>query len=187
MKKKGQEGGPLGEIILIFTAVIVGIVMIGQVFDTQNIVTELQSVTDESDSLSSCYGYNLSGTDLWDVNESNSACNITLTNWYDSGNWRASESQCYLSSVVVTNSTGTLTLTESTDYNLFEESGIIQFLNTANTNNNSLTDNATLTDYSFCGEGYNKEASSRGVAKLWGIFGALIILSAAVYGVRRWF
>jgi hypothetical protein len=185
MNKKGQEGAPLGEIILIFVGVIMGIAMIGQVFDTQNLVTELQSVTDESDSLSSCYGYNLSETGLWDVNESNSACNITLSNWYDSGNWRASESQCYLSSVVVTNSTGTV-LTESTDYNLFEDSGIIQFLNTTSTNNNSLADNITLTDYSFCDEGYNKEASSRGVAKLWGIFGALIILSAAVYGIRRW-
>jgi len=181
-----KRGASVGEIVMIFVAVIFGIAMLTQVINTQSIVTNLQSVTDESVDLGAgCYAFNISGTELWEVNESDPDCNITVSQWYS--DWRASEPQCYLSGVVVTNSTGTLTLTEDTDYIVHESEGIIQFLNTAKTNSNSLKDNVTKIDYNYCGEGYNKDSSSRSIAKLWGVFGALIIAAAALYGIRRWF
>lgn len=183
MNNKGQFN--LGGVILMFIVVIVCVALLGQIIDTQAQVTDLQSVTDESTDLGSCYVYNLSGTGLYEVNESNSACNVTVNNWYS--DWRASESQCYPSSVAVTNSTGTLTLTEGTDYNLYASSGLIQYLNTSNTNNNSLADNVTLTDYDFCAEGYNKDSGARGIAGLWSLFAVFIILAGVIfYGIKYW-
>ncbi len=177
MNKKGQLG-QLGVIIMIFVAIILGLALSTQIFNTQNLVTEKQDVTDEEQSLTTCY------TSDNQVNESNSDCNITVNSWYPTGDWRASETQCNIGSVVVTNSTGGLTLIEGTDYNLFAGSGLLQFLNTTNTD--SLAENLTLSDYNYCGEGYNKDASSRGIAGLWGLFAAFIILGATFYGIREW-
>lgn len=189
MNKKGQVTSSLslGEILVIFVAIMIGIAMLGYVFSQQSVATELQPVTDESDDLgTSCYAFNISGTGYWEVNESNSACNLTVSNWYDTDDWKASASECNLDSVVVTNSTGTLTLTEGTDYNLYEGSGVIQMLNTSSTNSNSLGDNETATDYNYCADGYNTDSGARGIAGFWGLFSVLIILAAAVYGIRNW-
>lgn len=185
-----NKGQTTGELVLIFIGIIVGLALFVQIIDTQNQVTEKQAVTDESDDLgTSCYVYNLSGTATatWEVNESDSDCNITVDKWYDSDDWRASEGQCNIGSVVVTNSSGALTLTEGTDYNLYAGTGIIQMLNTENTNSSLIQDNTTAIDYNYCAEGYNKDASSRSIAGLWGLFAALIIAGAAIYGIRRWF
>lgn len=187
MNKKGQIAG-LGTLMIIFIGVIVTLAMFPSVINTQNLVTEKQDVSNEVDNLgTSCYVFNATGTGYWEVNESDSNCNLTVSNWYSSDDWRASDSQCNLGDVVVTNSTGTKTLTEGTDYNLYAGTGILQMLNTADTTSNSLGDNLTHTDYDYCGEGYNPDSGSRGVARMWGIFAALIILAAAVFGIKRWF
>jgi hypothetical protein len=185
MNKKGQMN--FGAIIMVFVAVIVTLSLFPTIVNTQNIATQKQSVAGEQFNLgTSCYGFNVSGTsNSWEVNESNSACNLTVANWYSSGDWRTLDSQCYLGSVVVANTTGT-TLTSGTDYNLYSSTGIIQMLNTAETSNETLQNNLTSISYNYCGEGYNPDSGSRGVANLWSLFAALIIAGAALFGLKSW-
>lgn len=177
MNKKGEL--TTGGVVLIFVGIIVGIVLISAIAGYQNQVTALQSVTDETTDLSATGCLTSDGQ----VNESNSACNLTATHWYDSGDWRESESQCYLSSVTVGNST--TDLTSATDYNLYASSGLVQMLNTTETTNSSFG-NDVLVDYSFCSEGYNKDGSSRSVAGLWTLFAALALVAFVLFGIREW-
>ena len=167
MKKnnKGQVG--LYLIFAMLVIVVVGAALFNSSAASVDIMTQKQTITDETTNLTvSCYA---SGQ----VNESNSNCNITVDQWYDTGDWRASDSQCYLSSVTVSNATGT-SLTLNTDYKLFTDTGIVQMLNTTDTNSTLLGENV-LIDYSYCGEGYNKDSGSRAMARLILIFFAMII------------
>jgi len=177
MNKKGQVAG-LGTIILIAVGLIFALALFEPIINTQSELTDLQSVVDESEDLSATTCYTPNGS----INESNSDCNITVDNWYPTGDWRASESQCYLSSVTVGNST--TDLTENTDYNLDTDAGVIQMLNTTTTANSSFG-NTVLADYSYCGEGYNKDSSSRSVAGLISLFAALAILAFTLIGLRN--
>jgi len=176
MNNKAQLN--VGTVVMLAVGIILGAVFMVSVVDQQSLLTDKQPVTDEQHSLSSCY------TGGNQVNESNTACNVTVDQWYVSGDWRASEGQCNLESVVVTNSTGGLVLVVETDYNLFADSGVIQFLNTTDTE--ALGSNLTLVDYNFCDSGYNKDSSSRGLARTFSLFFALIVLAFAVVGVREW-
>lgn len=169
MNKKAQTAG-LGEMMLIFVAVIIGLALIGQVIDTQSQVTEKQSVDNQSIDVSSAY--------VGD-NEVNESINFTI---YSQSDWKQSE--CPLTSVALRNGAGT-SLAEDTDYTLYANQGVFSLLNTSKTVPQTSL-NLTYADYSHCEDGYNTDASSRGVARLWSIFGALIILSAAIYGIRRW-
>jgi len=79
-----------------------------------------------------------------------------------------------------------LNRTSGTDYNLYSSTGIIQMLNTAETSNETLQNNLTSISYNYCGEGYNPDSGSRGVANLWSLFAALIIAGAALFGLKSW-
>lgn len=162
--KKGQIG-VIG-IVTLFVGIIFCLALLTPIFDTQSQMTTKQVVSDESNLLSSCYTGDLQ------VNESNSACNITLAN--APTGWKLTEGQCALGSVVVTNSTGGLVLEEGTDYNLFAQTGVLQFLNTTDTT--ELAGNITLSDYNYCADGYNTDSGSRSVAALIGLFAVLALL-----------
>jgi hypothetical protein len=178
MDKKGELN--TGGVVLIFIGIIVAFALIGAIASVQNQVTTLQSTTGESTDLSatSCFI-----PALGHVNVSNSLCNLTADYWYPSGDWRASESQCYLSSATVGN--GTVTYTANTDYRLFEEEGVVQLLNTTTTTNATSGNNAVLA-YSFCDEGYNKDGGSRSMAGLWTLFAALAIVAFVLLGIKEW-
>jgi len=184
MNRKGQQNNPLMTIILLAMILFIGLAFATSVANTKSTQTDKRAVTNESDNLgTSCYVYNLSNTSLWEVNESDSNCNITVDNWYS--DWRASESKCNLGSVAVTNSTGTLTLTEGTDYNLYEDSGLIQFLNTSKTSNDSLKDNLTYTDYNYCGSGYLTSSGDRGILSLIPTMMILVLIGAGIIAIRK--
>ncbi len=172
--KKGEMG--IGGIVLLFMGIIVALSLIGPIFDAQGQMTKLLTVTDESDTLSTSCMLDIGGDIRFSVNESNSACNITANAWYPAGDWRRLESQCYISSVTVGNSTENFVA--NTDYKVFASEGIIQMLNTSDTQNGSA--NTTLSDYSYCGEGYNKSSSSRTIATLIGLFAALALMAFAL-------
>lgn len=161
----------MGAIILI----LVGMAFITTVADTKSTQTSLLTTSDEQSNLQtlSCY------TSEGQVNESNSACNITVDNWYTSGDWRESEGQCYLSSVTLANDTGT-ELTLDTDYRLFDSSGIIQLLNTTTTENSSdtMSNNLVEVDYSYCGEGYLTSSGDRGLANLFPTLMIIVLIIA---------
>lgn len=177
MKNKKGEGNPL---MLIFGAIILvllALAFITSVANTKSTQTDLLSASDEQSNLMTlgCY------TDDGEVNESVAACNITVDNWYATGDWRASESQCYLSSVVVSNDTGTA-LELDTDYAIHSDAGIIQLLNTSDTANSSdiMSDNLLEVDYSYCGAGYLTSSGDRGLANLWTTMMILVLIGVLV-------
>ena len=165
---------------MLFMGIIVALSLMTDIINTQDLMTSLQSVVDESTDLSDNGCLNNSGN----VNTTNPNCNITVSKW--ANDWRASESQCALSSVVVTNSSGA-TLSANTDYVLYASSGIVSMRDTAATKNTT-NGNVILVDYSYCDAGYNKDSSSRGIARLISLFAALAILGFVTIGIRnQWF
>lgn len=152
---------------------ILGAVLIAVIADQTLINTEKDSVADETYNLSSrgCY---VSET----VNTSDSDCNITVT--YAPTGWEQEDTDCYLSGVVLTNSTGTV-LTADTDYKVFSSTGIIQMLNTTSTTATALGGGGiTLVDYSYCGDGYLADSWGRSVLNVnVGLFAVVLLIGAA--------
>lgn len=121
------------------------------------------SVTDETYNLSD--GCHAGG----EVNESDAECNWTVAN--APYGWRTDS--CALESVTVTNSSGS-ELTESTDYNLYDSQGIIQFLNTTDTNSTYLV--VAEADYSYCGDEMIEQSWVRNILVLLiGIFAITLV------------
>ncbi len=169
--KKGEIG--LGGIVMIFIGIIVALALVGPIFNAQGQMTKLLPVTGQSTNLATSCMVNLVGDIDFSVNESVAACNITASAWYPVGDWRRLESQCYISSVTVRNAT--LDFTVDTDYEVFADQGIIRMLNTSGTQTGYA--NTTIIDYSYCGEGYNKDSSSRTIATLIGLFAVLALMA----------
>jgi hypothetical protein len=168
MNKKGQLN--IGGIMIIFVAIIFGIVLLTPIFAQQNLVTEKQSTTNQTVSLVTAY---------IGANEVNESINYTI---YSQSDWKQSE--CPLTSVSLKNATGTA-WTLTTDYLLYADAGVFSIVNTTTTVP-ATTGNQTFVYYTYCADGYNPDASSRSVARLWGLFGALIILGASFFGIKEW-
>ena len=173
MNKKGQSNTMI-LLIILFVTIILGISLITSVANTKAKQTNLMEAADEITDLSAT-GCLVPA--LGHVNESNALCNITAGNWYSAGDWRLSASPCYLTSVVVGNATDDLTV--NTDYIVYDESGIVQMLNTTDTHNSSIG-NVIYEDYSFCDSGYLTSAGDRGLANLWVTMMVLVLLIVAI-------
>lgn len=176
---KGQTS--FGTIILLFIGIIVAIALLGSIINTQSLATSLQPSVNETSNLQTlgCL------TSIGEVNESNSACNITISNWV-ADDWRSGESQCSISSVVIANATG-VALTVDVDYSVTAGSGLIQMLNTSDTIN-STNGNSILTSYNYCDIGYNKDSSARSIAGLWSLFAILALVGFVAIGLKsEWF
>lgn len=174
-----MENRNLNLLIVAFLALILGVALIGQVASNSSVVTDKKNVADESHSLASCV-LDIGGDLDFTINESNSACNITVTNYPT--NWK--QEDCPLTSVVVGNAT--LDFTEDTDYRVFASSGVIQLLNTTTTSTGYA--NTTLVDYTYCGDDYLNSAWGRSVMKMVGGFFALALLGIGIwlmYGIFR--
>ncbi len=177
MNDKGQL--TLGAVLMLVMTLVLGAVFISSISDSQNVLTDAQSVVNESFSLTICYD----NTGLTEVNVTKVSCNQTLENI--PSNWQVGDSGYDVFAVSVTNTTlPVIVLTEGTDYNLYGGTGIIQYLNTTPTV--GLTGNVTLTSYSFYDVGYNKDAGARGIMRLPLIFFAIALLAAAAYGVKEY-
>ncbi|HKL24432.1 MAG TPA: hypothetical protein VJ912_03795 [Candidatus Nanoarchaeia archaeon] len=181
--KRGQMmGGRLGVILMLFILIVVGVVFVTAIADQESKMTSKNSVTNETDNLTSNGCFTAGG----EVNESNPDCNITVSNWYGSDDWKSSEPQCYLSGVTVTNSTD-VELTEDTDYVLHEDEGVIQMLNTSDTEKATMGEEV-LTDYEYCPFGYNVDSGSRSIANLITVFFVLALFAAVAFNpaIREW-
>lgn len=166
MNNKGQTG--LGAIFMVFIVLIVGIALISPIFNTQNQLTDKQSVSNQSVSVVTAYV---------GANEVNESKNYTI---YSQSDWKVDS--CPLTSVAVRNGAGT-TLEADTDYTLYGSNGVFSLLNTSNTVPATGL-NQTYVDYSYCADGYNTSGSSRSIAGLIGLFSALALLGAVFVGVK---
>ena len=161
------------KLILAFVALILGAVLIG-VIATQSLdVTAVNNVYNESHNLDSCVAYNASSDTGYDVNESNSACNVTVSN--NPTGWKTND--CPLTSVTINNGTSG-ELTSGTDYTLYASTGLVQMLDSATTKN--LSGNDTFAYYSYCGDDYLNSSWGRSVLNLVGGFFAIALLLLSV-------
>jgi len=167
------------KLLLAFVTLILGAVLVVVIATNALAVTAKTNIYDESTNLAtSCI------TGLEFVNESNSACNITATNYPTS--WKITD--CPLASVTVENtSAGTYTaIEEGTDYNLFASTGIIQMLNTTDTDAGDF--NTTYINYAYCKDTYLNSGWGRSVTNIVAGFFAIALLLVSVglfYDVAR--
>jgi len=171
MAEKDNLG--ITKFLLVFVVVILAVAFLTSISDQTNTVTSKTSVSDESYDLSTlgCL------TEDGQVNESSSACNLTVTN--APTGWKSVD--CPLTNVVVGNDTTTLTL--DTDYYLFASTGVLQLLNTTETENGTIG-NDVYVDYTYCGDGYVNSSWGRNILGVnAGLFAVaiLIIVVALVY------
>jgi hypothetical protein len=182
--KKGESSNPLMIIMGALIFILIAIAFINSVADTKARQTDLITIANESYNLSSngCYPVGLTGT----VNITDSDCNITVTEWYAAGDWRLSSSQCDLSSVTITNVTGTA-LTEDTDYEIFADTGIIRLLNTSTLYNSSgtMSNNGLRVNYDYCGSSYLTSSGDRGLANLWTTMMIIVLIAGLAVAVKK--
>lgn len=150
-----------------FVSIIIGVSLIGVVATQGNLVTDKTIVVDEAVDISSA---RLADGDI------NTTYPLTITN-APSG-WKVSE--CPITSVTYGNSSQDFTLT--TDYTFTDTTGVLLLKNTA-TVQMANTTNATLIDYTYCGDDYLTQGWSRNVIDLVpGFFAiALMLIGVALF------
>ena len=160
-------------LITTFVVALLAVVFLSSLAEQTNVVTTKLTTSDES--------YNLTGIGCYSagqVNGTDADCAITVTNAPTS--WE--QEDCPLTSVVVTNTTGTA-LTLDTDYTLSASTGVVTMLNTTSTNLTNMGNNV-LIDYQYCGSNYLNSSWGRSIlgvnAGLYAI-AILILVVAAVY------
>jgi hypothetical protein len=167
--KKGQL--TVGVIVILFVGVIVGIALLNPIANEQSKTTDKQTITNDS----------ITYTGLSGDSQINTSLQFNITKEQD--DWRSTSCPIVINGI--TNSTGTA-YTETTDYVFTGAYGNLTFKNTAKVNASMASDNLTLINYTYCDTGYNKDASSRSIAGLWTLFGALIIAGFVTLGIRSW-
>ena len=167
LNKKGQL--TVGGIVMLFVIAIVALALIVPIFNTQSIMTQKQSTSNQSISTVTAY------LDDDDVNES-----IEFTIYTQSA-WK--ELDCPLTSVAIRNGAGTA-LTSAVDYTLDADAGTYTLINTTKTAPSTAL-NLTYVDDSHCADGYNKDSGARGIGRLPGLFAALALLGAMFIGIKE--
>lgn len=161
MKKKGQL--QVGLFVMLAMAVIIGIVFVNEIFNQQSLVTTKQTST--NDSITTRASVAGSG-------QVNATDQFTVTNYYGTDDYRNTE--CPMETVVLTNSTGT-EYTVNTDYVFTPAYGNFTLKNTAKVNASVLSNNLTYVTYTYCAEGYDPNAGSRGMLNLVGLLTVLAL------------
>ena len=161
------------KLLLAFVTLILGIVFVGVIATNALTVTAKTIVSGESTDLATLVC--IIGADV-SVDETSSDCNITATNAPTS--WKTID--CPLTSVVVYNNSAEnyTALTEGTDYNEFASSGIIQMLNTTDTDGGDV--NTTYINYIYCKDGYMNLGWGRSITNLIAGFFAIALLLVSV-------
>jgi len=169
--RKGQVL-TVGTLIMLAMTLIVGAILFTASAQQVSDVTDLDSVVNETVSLTTVY------IDVDDVNESIS---VSLANEYDSDSW--AYSNCPMSSFSLTTSDGS-PLEATTDY-VFTTTGSLTFVNSTDIVAVIGDDNETLASYSFCPTTYGTSSGSRSVSTIVVLLTALALAAVAIsYGVK---
>ena len=170
MNKNGQIG--LGEIVMLFVGIVFALALFSPILDTVGGMNNKQVQTNQSVS---------TVTGSIDGNNVNETFNYSI---YTQSNWKTLS--CALGSVAVRNGVGTA-LVVSVDYTLDAANGRYSLLNTTKTIPDTAL-NLTYADYTYCLDGYNKDAGARGMNNLILIMTTLILLGFVLEksGVTNW-
>lgn len=159
------------KLILAFVTLIIGAVLIGTISTNATTVTYLTGARDANTVAKNASGYDLVNTTIY-----------SLTNKPTTTLWKSMNSDCYISSFVLRNSSGT-EYTVTTDYVLNSANGTFTLKGTSAIMNGTLLDNLTYASYKYCGDTYMTEAWSRSVLNLVaGFFAiAMLLISVALF------
>lgn len=158
MNKKGQMG--IGGIVVLFIGIVFAIALFTPILDSVGLMSNKQVKTNQSNDVTSVY---LTATTV------NTTIDLPI---YTQSAWK--QIDCPLTSVVLRNGASTV-LTLTTDYLLDANAGTYTLKDTAATQPGTSL-NLTYADYTYCADGYNKDAGSRGMLSLILIMTALILL-----------
>lgn len=154
------------KLVLAFVALIVGVSLVGVIASESLGVTDKTVVTNEAINIAAAR----LGDDL-SINETNAASNFTVTNYPT--NWKITD--CPITVSAYGNSTADWTV--NTDYEVFAAQGIIHVLNTTATEAGA--SNATLVDYTYCGDKYlNSSWGRTSLTIVSGLFAIALLLTA---------
>ena len=167
-----MESKNVNYLVMAFVFLIVGVALIGTVASEVNSKAAKTLVYDEADDMSACM-VDLGGSIGFSVNESASACNLTVTN-APSG-WKSDD--CPLTGVALGNAT--LDWTSGTDYQVVTTTGVIALKNTTATQNGYA--NSTQVDYAYCADGYLNSSWGRSVLLTLPGFFALALLGVSLW------
>ena len=156
------------KLLLGFITLLIGVVLIGTLASEGLDKTDKNVITDESISIAGAYA----NTTI-PVNHGQT---FTVTN--NPTTWKITD--CPLTSVVLTNSSGTV-FTDGTDYDIDETTGIFNLYDTVKVNITFIDgDNLTYVDYTYCGDDYMNLSWGRTGINLVAGFFALGLLIASV-------
>ena len=163
------------KLVLAFFTLILGIVLIGSIAESSNLVTNKLIIAGETLDISAAV-YGATGT----INASEV---LTIAN-YPSG-WKTGD--CPITSFVMRNQTG-VELAVTTNYVFTASTGTLTLVNDESLNGTSATSNDTSIDYVYCGDGYINIAWGRTILNLVAGFFALALLGVSLalfYGVAK--
>ena len=158
MNRKAQV--TFGAIVIMFVGIIFALALLTPIADTVGQMRTKQVGENLSISVVSAYD-----------NETHVSEVVNFTIFTQSA-WK--QIDCPLTSVALRNGASTA-LVSGVDYTLYAGKGVYSLLNTSLTEPQTAL-NITYADYTYCADGYNKDASSRGILVLILIFSSLIIL-----------
>lgn len=158
MNKKGELG--IGGIVVLFIGIVFAIALFTPILDTIGLMNNKQTVD------------NLSVSTVTSFGGDNLVLETVEYVLYTQSDWKRID--CPLSSVVIRNGAGT-DLVADTDYTLNATGGSYTLLNTTLTVP-EVALNSTQNDFTYCADGYNKDAGSRGMNNLILIMTSLILL-----------
>ena len=152
-------------ILIVFIGVIIAATLILNIADTENLITNKLSPTNETVTIDDA---NTSGVNIFKQ--------YNLTN----APTGAKQSFCPLESISVASGNGTA-LTNGTDFIVDAAFGNITFLPTLAVNISVVElNNNTVWNYTFCPDGYVNDSGARAITRLITLFAALAILVFAI-------
>ena len=162
MKRMSRKGElTFGGIVVMFVGIIFALALLTPIVDTIGGMSNKQ--VSENLTISVVSAYN---------SETNVSEEVNFTIFTQSA-WK--QIDCPLTSVALRNGVGTA-LVADTDYTLYAGQGVFSLLNTSLTEPQTAL-NITAADFTYCLDGYNKDASSRSMLVLIVIMSSLIILA----------
>ena len=161
-----MDNSNVSKIVIGFFMIIVGLALIGAIANNGDAVVSQKVVINETFDISDAR--NLTGTTF----ALNYSVDITIASANIPSGWKTTE--CVLSGFSLVNQSGTA-LTDTTDYDVAESTGIVNFYNTLNANMSG-TSNTTYVSYTYCPDGYLTIAWGRSIINLVAGFFALAIL-----------
>lgn len=153
--------------------IVISLVLLGNVANTASSSTTKLSVVNDSISIAPAANV---GTGAGQINNT---IQLNVTHKQATTDWRATE--CPLTSITLTNSTGTA-YTVDTDYVFTAAYGNFTLKNTSTVNASIASDNLTYVSYTHCDTGYLTNSGDRALSNLYATVGiiALLIIVAGV-------